>query len=264
VLNSDALCIPVRNSSIIETNSRFGFYPPVSIRFRIFRMGGIGHWPIKNRRVIMKRRIKLFFTICCIVGLVSAPVAAQEWAIHADYTESCSCNPTCPCVFGSPSTHGFCEGNNLIEIKEGHYNGVNLDGISMVTAFSLGKWMKIYMNENTTEEQAQALMDLLRLDQTFGLIYAGNTKVLSQETTPISIERAAGKVKFSVPDSIVEIEMMKGKGGEPIRIQNLTLPFMDNHTQYKSIVVSHMSADKAFKHSGTNGLTSTITASSKN
>ena len=57
--------------------------------------------------------------------------------------------------------------------------------------------------------------------------------------------------------------MMKGRGGNPIKIQNLSLPFMDDHTQYKSISVSHKSEDKEFEHSGTNGLTASIIASSK-
>ena len=211
----------------------------------------------------MKNHIKIWMLAFCIMGIMTAPVAAQDWAIKADYTESCSCNPTCPCVFGSPSTFGYCEGNNLIEIKEGHYGDVRLDGISVVTAFSLGKWLKIYVSENATDEQVKAAVDLLKLDQTFGLIYSEKTKILSQQKVPVSIEKAATNVKFSVPASMVEIEMMKGGGGKPIKIQNLPVPFLNDHTQYKSIIVSHKSEDKEFKHSGTNGLTSKIVASGK-
>ncbi len=140
---------------------------------------------------------------------------------------------------------------------------MHLDGISVVTAFSLGKWLKIYINENATDEQAKALLELLKLKPTFGLLYSGKSEILSQEKAPISIEKTSTKVKFSVPASMVEIEMMKGQGGKPIKIQNLSLPFMDDHTQYKSILVSHKSEDKEFKHSGTNGLTASINASSK-
>ena len=211
----------------------------------------------------MENRITILMIVFCTIGIMATSAAAQDWAIKADYTESCSCNPACPCLFGSPSTHGYCEGNNLIEIKEGHYGDVDLDGISVVTAFSLGKWLKIYINENTTDEQAKALLELLKLDQTFGRIYSGKSEILSQEKAPISIEKTSTKVKFSVSTSIVEIEMMKGRGGKPIKIQNLSLPFMDDHTQYKSISVSHKSEDKEFKHSGTNGLTASINASSK-
>ena len=211
----------------------------------------------------MENRITILMIVFCTIGIMATSAAAQDWAIKADYTESCSCNPACPCYFGAPSTHGYCEGNNLIEIKEGHYGGVRLDGISVVTAFSLGKWLKIYINENTTDEQAKALLELLKLEQTFGRIYSGKSEILSQEKAPISIEKTSAKVKFSVPASMVEIEMMKGRDGKPIKIQNLSQPWMDDHTQYKSISVTHKSEDKEFKHSGTNGLTANINVSSK-
>jgi len=211
----------------------------------------------------MENRITILMIVFCTIGIMATSAAAQDWAIKADYTESCSCNPACPCYFGSPSTHGYCEGNNLIEIKEGHYGGVRLDGISVVTAFSLGKWLKIYINENATDEQAKTLLELLKLEQTFGRLYSGKSEILSQEKAPISIEKTSAKVKFSVPASMVEIEMMKGRDGKPIKIQNLSQPWMDDHTQYKSISVTHKSEDKEFKHSGTNGFTTNINASSK-
>ena len=211
----------------------------------------------------MENRIKIIMVVFCIIGFMATSVVAQNWAIEADYTESCSCNPACPCLLGSPPTHDYCEGNNLIEIKKGHYEGVSLNGISVVTAFSLGKWLKLYISEKATDEQTKALLELLKLEQTFGLLYSGKSEILSQEKAPISIEKTSTKVKFSVPASMVEIEMMKGWGGKPVKIQNLSLPFMEDHTQYKSISVSHKSEDKEFEHSGTNGLTASINASSK-
>ena len=123
----------------------------------------------------MGKIVKTLLIALCTIGIVVPSAAAQDWAIEADYTETCSCDPTCPCLFGSPSTHGYCRGNNLIEINEGHFGDVRLDGISMVTAFSLGKWLKIYIDEKATDEQAKALVELVKLDRTFGFIYAGNT-----------------------------------------------------------------------------------------
>lgn len=209
----------------------------------------------------MKNQISIWVLVFFLIWIMAASVTAQDWSIKADYTESCSCNPACPCIFGSSSTLGYCEGNNLIEIKEGHYGNVGLDGISVVTAFSLGKWLKLYINENATDEQAKAAVDLLKLEETFGFIYSGPSKILSQEKAPVSIEKKPAVIKFSVPASMVEIEMMKGWQGKPIKIQNLAVPFLRDYTQYKSITTSHKSEDKEFKHSGTNGLTARIEAS---
>lgn len=209
----------------------------------------------------MKNQFTIWVLGFFIMGIMASSAAAQDWAINANYTESCSCNPSCPCLFGSPSTLGYCEGNNLIEIKEGHYGNVNLDDIKIVTAFSLGKWLKIYVSENATSEQAESALELLKLKQTFGMIYSGKSKILSREMAPISVEKTPTTVKFSVPASMVEIEMMKGWEGKPIKIQNLPVTFMKNHTQYKSIKLNHQSEGKKFSHSETNGLTSEINAS---
>ncbi|KPK29036.1 MAG: hypothetical protein AMJ61_00740 [Desulfobacterales bacterium SG8_35_2] len=209
----------------------------------------------------MKSHITIRVLVIFIMGIMAASLSAKDWAIKANYTESCSCNPVCPCLFGSPSTLGYCEGNNLIEIKEGHYGDVNLDGISLVTAFSLGKWLKIYVSDNATDEQSKAALELLKLKETFGFIYAGKSEIISQEKASVSIAKTDTSVKFSVPASTVEIEMMKGWEGKPIKIQNIGVPFMRDYTQYKSITTSHKSKDKEFKHSGTNGLTAGIEAS---
>ena len=209
----------------------------------------------------MKHHITVWVLGLFFMGITAATVQAQDWAIKADYTESCSCNPTCPCLFGSPSTRGYCEGNNLIEITEGHYGDVDLDGVSVVTAFSLGKWLKVYVGENASVEQAKAVMKLLKLEQTFGIIYSGGSKILSEERVPISVNKTETKVTFSVPASKVEIEKMEGWNGNPIKIQNLPVPFMEDHTQYKAVTLTHKSKGKEFKHTGTNGLTSKIDAS---
>ena len=206
--------------------------------------------------------LTMILSAIAIAGIISTSAAAPDWAINAQYTETCSCNVACPCVFGSPATHPYCNGNNLIQITKGHYGDVNLDGISVVTAFSLGKWLKIYIDENATDEQAEAVLKLLKQEQTFGFIYAGKSKILSQEKAAITVEKTPTLVKFSVPNSSVEIELMKGRDGKAIKIQNLPVPFLNDYTQYKSVNNSHKSEDKEFKYSGTNGLTSTIDVSS--
>ncbi len=40
------------------------------------------------------------------VGILTYQTAAltDNWAIKAEIAESCSCDPTCPCMFGSPPT----------------------------------------------------------------------------------------------------------------------------------------------------------------
>ena len=207
----------------------------------------------------MQRQIMKWGVALGLMASMVSSSAAQEWAIKADYTGSCSCNPACPCLFGSSPTLGHCEDNSLFEIKRGHYDGVRLDGLSVVTTVRVGEWVKYYVSEAASDEQVAAIVPLLKA----AIPFLAGPEVLAIEKVPVSVERSKSKVKFSVPASTVEIEMMKGRKGKPIRIQNLDAAWALDHTQYKSITNSHKSDDKEFAYSGTNGFTAKIDASSK-
>jgi len=210
----------------------------------------------------MIRKINIIFVACAFGFMAALSHAENDWAIDATLSGSCSCNAMCPCVFGSPPTQGFCEGSRLIEIKSGHYFGTNLDGLGMVLTRRGGEWAKLYIDEAASDSQMNALVELLKLDETMGL--GGNTEIISKEKVKISVERASDRVKFSVPASTVEIEMMEGLGGKPIKVDNLRKPFLDDYTQYKSISNIHQSDEHKFSHSGTNGFVSRLVASSNN
>ena len=78
----------------------------------------------------------------------------------------------------------------------------------------------------------------------------------SMERAPIAVERTADKVRFSVPESTVEIAVMRGLDGQPITIDNLPSPVLRNYTQYESLVHRHQSSNAEFSYIGTNGFTS--------
>jgi hypothetical protein len=212
----------------------------------------------------MKKQIIIGVMALALMAAMSASAGSEEWAIKADYTGSCSCNPACPCLFGSPPTLGHCDDVGLFEIKQGHYGDVSLDGISLVLTSRFGQWVKVSVSKDATDEQVKAAVKLI----TAVGFRPASAKVLSTEKVTISIERTADKIKFSVPSTTVEIEMMRGLNGKPIKIQNLpapNLPFprIIDHTQYKSITLSHDSEDKKYSYSGTNGFTAKIDATSK-
>jgi hypothetical protein len=201
----------------------------------------------------MRKQIIFLILAVGIMAAMAVSVSAQDWAVKGNYTESCSCKPACPCIFGSPATLG------VLEIKEGFYGDVNFDGITVFQTGRLGKWMMYYLGEDATDEQVKAVEPLMA-----ALFPFGDLEILAIEKTPISIERSDTKVKFSVPVSTVEIEMMKGRDGKTIKIQNLVAPFYIDYTLYKSIALSHKSKDKEFNYSGTNGMTAKVDAGSKN
>jgi len=215
---------------------------------------------------------RLFAVLAILLLTVTAacttqPRADQEpsqntaWSVKAHYTDTCSCQPTCPCLFGSAPTLGHCDGVTLIEIESGHYGDVRLDGVNVLAVYRGGNWIKFYVTDEADKAQTEAAVKLLPTFESFFAV----ENVLEVKNVPISVERSAERMTISTPNTTVEIEIMKGKNGKPIKIANLPSPgfpappFLD-HTQYRSVVLKHEAEDKQFEYSGTNGFTARIEA----
>jgi len=195
-----------------------------------------------------------------VLTALSAPphAAAPNWHITATVAESCSCTISCPCNFGGEPNRNPCEGNRLIAIKAGHYEGVDLAGVSFLVTFTMRTWSKIYVSDKVSEKQMAAVEALMPI--AFASFHRG---MLSFTKAPITMNITEGKVTFSSPESSVEMDVMKGFGGKPVQIMNLPSPAYQGYTQYKSVSHTHTSADHAWKHSGTNGFTSTMDVGSE-
>jgi hypothetical protein len=165
----------------------------------------------------------------------------------------------CPCFFGSGPTEAFCEGSSLLEVEEGHYGGVAIDGLTAVVTYRSGKWTRIYVADTATAEQADAFASAIPLVVPF--LGMGPTETV--EVVPISVERTETMLKYAAPESTVEIEVVMGDNGEPVRVANLPvkgLPFPEvhDHTQYQSVLSKHDSEAHQFEWSGRSGFVSKV------
>ena len=203
---------------------------------------------------------KLFASICIGLLTLTAPPRAAEpnWHLTATVAESCSCTISCPCNFGGEPNRNPCEGNRLIAIKSGHYEDVDLAGVSFLVTFTMRSWSKIYVSDKVSEKQMAAVEALLPI--AFAGFHRG---MLSFTKAPITMDITEKRVRFSGPESSVDMEVMSGFGGKPVKIMNLPNPAYQDYTQYKSVVHKHASDKTTWSHSGTNGFTSTMEAGSK-
>ena len=199
----------------------------------------------------MARKLTVIL-ICIAVAFATSTALGSDWSIEADFAESCSCNPACPCMFGSPSTNEHCEGSRLVEIRKGRYGDVDLAGAKVVMTFRMGAWVKYYVDAE--EDKVEVARDLVMA--AFPGVAGWGTA--STERARVNVERTGDTVRFSVPHAAVEIEAMKGKGGKVVRVENLASA--DNYVQYVSVKNSHESEQHGFEYSGTNGFTATVKA----
>src|SRR5262245_4865685 len=92
-----------------------------------------------------------------VIALSSMNVFAADWHIAGNFVESCSCAVPCTCNFGeSPSPYSWCYALFSIDIKEGHYNDVKLDGLKFGGAMGQ-KGIVMYIDEKADAQQFTAL-----------------------------------------------------------------------------------------------------------
>ena len=178
----------------------------------------------------------------------------RRWSLAADLAECCSCRIPCSCNFGRPVD--TCFGNRLIQIREGDYEGASLAGISFLVTFQMGLWTRVYVDDSLDATRSSAF------DGVFPVAFAGfSQRARVVERVPLTVASAADTFSFSTPESAVEMRLLPGLDGGPIRVDGLPNPAYRNYVQYESVVHRHTSADGDFSYSGTNGFRSEMLAS---
>ena len=191
--------------------------------------------------------------ITLIVVLLETSSGARQpsWKMSATVAESCSCTVSCPCNFGGEPSRMPCEGNRIISIDSGSYDGVDLAGVQVLVTFNMRNWSKIYISDKVSDRQMKAIEAMLPL------AFAGFHKgMLSFTKAPITMEATETRVKFSGPESSVEMAVMKGFNGTAIKVANLPSPVFQDYTQFKSVSHTHTRSTHSWNHKGTNGFTS--------
>ena len=197
-------------------------------------------------------------TIVCL--LLEMPSAARQpaWKMSATVAESCSCTVSCPCNFGGEPSRMPCEGNRMISIDSGNYDGVDLAGVQLLDTFNMRNWSKIYVSDKVSDRQMKAIEAMLPL--AFAGFHRG---MLSFTKAPITMEATETHVRFSGPESSVEMEVLKGFNGKAVKVSNLPSAVFQDYTQFRSVSHTHTSATHSWSHKGTNGFTSKWEAGSK-
>lgn len=138
-------------------------------------------------------------------------MAYTDWLIRTKQIATCSCDYGCPCEFNAPPTKAPCEGVMGIEITEGHYGDVRLDGLRVAGAYRWplavhegnGTWWSA-IDKRASEEQVNALFTILGgQDQEPTTGFAIYASTIAHEPEPIfadiefewDLAQAAGRFK---------------------------------------------------------------------
>lgn len=183
-----------------------------------------------------------------------SPLSPRRWSFAADVAECCSCDIPCPCNFGRPVE--TCHGTRLIQITQGDFEGADLTGINFAVTFYMGEWTRIYIDDSLNDDQ------LATLDRFLPVGFAGFDGLARiTRRVPLAVEGTAGSFRFSVPESTVEMALLPGMDGGPIRVDGLPSSAFYQYVQYESVVHAHSGPDAEWSYTGTNGFRSVMRAS---
>jgi hypothetical protein len=150
---------------------------------------------------------------------------AVAWRVKATQLANCNCAYGCPCQFNALPTHEECRGVFGMQIEEGHFGAVWLDGLRVVCLLSfpgpihLGKGtMQLIIDERADARQRDALQQIMTGEETdematvWWVLAAMCPDKLETLFRPIEFEVdvAARRGRFRVPGIVETI-------GAPIR-----------------------------------------------
>lgn len=163
-------------------------------------------------------RIRPRFVMACmtLAALFTPSIRAQaettSWRLTGDLSEACSCSVPCPCNFGeSPGPHAFCWALYSLDIHQGHYGDLRLDGLHLAGAAG-PKGIVIYVDARADAEQATALR---KIAHTFWLSALKANGVKDPKKAPAEFRLLGYKT--------APIEQVVGEKGNRLKIGNAGL-----------------------------------------
>jgi hypothetical protein len=157
-----------------------------------------------------------------------------NWVIKGLYNEACASEGQCPYYFGRDK-EGGCRYFMAFRIREGKVNGVDLAGIvavyvgdlphsSYLEVMEKGSEGAIYITEKATPEQRE-ILDTFALHALGGVLMK---KVLGIHYVKMEIVEGKDTIHFKMPAGEMKMELTRSNDGNPVSLENVTLPFLSN------------------------------------
>ena len=135
-------------------------------------------------------------------------MSGTDWNIKGDYYETCNCDYLCPCIVTNMTampTDRVCKVAIVLDIAEGHYGDVRLDGVTFVTAAMVdgpmadGNWtVGLIIDDGASDAQVEAIGQICSGGEggPMALMAPLIGNFAGIERAPIAIER--GAMGFSI------------------------------------------------------------------
>lgn len=148
-----------------------------------------------------------------------------KWEFKGRELVNCNCAYGCPCQFNALPTYGHCEAVAGIQIDEGHYGDVELDGLRLAMILQWpgavhegGGRCQPIVDERANEAQREALLKLMSGEDSdpFATMFAVYAATFETVYDPL-FERIDFEVDVDGRKGRLKVEGLIEMQGEPIR-----------------------------------------------
>jgi hypothetical protein len=158
-----------------------------------------------------------------------------DWSLEGEWIKNCNCAYGCPCDFNAAPTNGDCKGLLGMRINKGHFNDINLDGLSFFVTVAFpgplhegnGQAQPI-IDEQASAAQREALSNNLSgKNSAEGTLFHIFSMIITKMHVPIfapvtfEFNKSARTARLSIPGVLeTEVEPIRNPvTGAPHRIQ---------------------------------------------
>lgn len=151
-------------------------------------------------------------------------MAEVDWRLKGEWVKNCNCAFGCPCDFNARPTQGHCDGLVAMNIQDGHFGDVRLDGLKFVVTVHFpgalhegNGTIQPIIDERADQQQREALLAIMSGQHSaegtlFNIMSLIVKEILEPQFAPIdfAFDMEARRARVSIP-GILETEV------EPIR-----------------------------------------------
>jgi hypothetical protein len=179
----------------------------------------------------------------------------MAWEVRGEYFETCSCDYVCPCITSNLTarpTQGWCTFAFVQHIDEGHFDGVQLDGLNFAILgftpeeMAKGNWtVGLVTDARASAEQQQAIVAIASGQAGGPMAPLGGliSNFAGVESRTINFEKDGLRRAASIPELL--IQSLEGATGansnEPMFLDNVPHP-VSSHLALAHATDSHVHA----------------------
>src|SRR6516165_776021 len=219
-----------------------------------------------------KQNVKRILTLiaAAALGMIQTPAGAAEepaWSLEGKMISADSCGPDCHCIIGGPPDNGLCKFFAIVQVENGRYGDVKLDGVKYGIAgeFALKiigepikhSFVAYYIDSSASAEQREALRKIFTGPSFAAMGQAAELKEVAIKFENLEAFGQVGKTVSGTAGEIAKVEVTPIAGGtdptKPLAVDNEAEPGLKWTALGKTSNSFYRSAGKDYKFEGTSG-----------